>query len=77
MGPRRVFVDGDEWEVWEVRPGVPLGGPLFPLRKEMATGWLAVRRPGEMRRIAPIPPRWEDWADAQLVVAVRRAKLVR
>src|SRR5688572_20429788 len=36
-------------------------------------GWLAFESPTERRRLAPIPPGWEDATDAELAVMCERA----
>ena len=76
MAIREVRVDGVTWSVWEVHPGTKDGTVLFPMRPEFAGGWLAVARPGEKRRIVPIPDGWESWSDEVLAAAVRQAPRV-
>lgn len=76
MAERQVTVEGIRWTVWEVLPGSAAGSVVFPLRADLANGWLAIARPGEKRRIAPIPEGWREWSDEALAEAVRRAARV-
>ena len=42
----------------------------------MQEGWLAIRSDAERRRVAPIPPGWDELDDAQLLALVEGAKNV-
>lgn len=46
------------------------------LSPAMQDGWLAIRSDTERRRIAPIPPGWDQLDDAALIALVRRAESV-
>lgn len=86
----RAFRDstGVEWRVWEVFPSKtsPLTSAESASRTSLmgsafANGWLCFESPSEKRRLAPIPPGWEDSGPRQMeelwktatVVAPRRS----
>ena len=75
----REFVgdDGQEWQVWETRPGnsiVPNASPsaLLPLgevprfSEKRAGGWLTFTAADDRRRLSPIPDDWETADDISL-----------
>ena len=77
----REFKDtkGVEWLVWDVFPSAGAGeqrisdpGAAFPHR-ELADGWLCFESGSEKRRVAPIPPGWEQFTPAQLESLCRSA----
>lgn len=65
----RIFLDseGMEWTVWDVHPTERAGMPQVTER--LRAGWLALQNLDVgRRRVAPIPPGWQEWTDAQLRV---------
>lgn len=42
----------------------------------MIQGWLAIRSDTERRRVAPIPPGWDEFDDARLLALVQGAESV-
>ncbi len=83
--PCRTFTDpnGREWNVWAVHPHL-LGGRGGRHRslvdEELAEGWLAFEAagaPAEKRRLAPVPPEWEQFPPPMLIELWERATAVR
>ncbi|HET7233308.1 MAG TPA: hypothetical protein VFJ16_25070 [Longimicrobium sp.] len=70
--------DGTTWQAWEVIPGQGTrraDGALLP--DEYRSGWLCFSNGAERRRLAPLPARWKERADAELDVLRRAATPVR
>lgn len=72
----RRFTDtsGTEWRVWQVSPtsvGVHRGAETLERLSLQGTpfadGWLCFESDVEKRRLAPIPPGWEDAGLGQLL----------
>ena len=72
--------DGTTWSVWEVIPG-----QISELRSRygshlpgnLADGWLCFDCGTEKRRLAPLPPDWQDRAEEDLWFWCRAAVPVR
>ena len=74
--PHRMFLDdeGTEWTVWDVHPTMRKGIPQVTER--LRAGWLALQNSDVgRRRVAPIPPGWQEWTDAQLRVLLDNSEL--
>lgn len=71
--PTRQFSDahGVPWRVWSTKPAS--GATLSP---DFKGGWLTFESAAELRRLAPIPPDWEDVSAARLDLMCRAARLV-
>jgi hypothetical protein len=70
---RRFRVDDDvEWTVFEVIPTQSL-----PLSGALSDGWLCFERGDEVRRLTPIPPKWETASASALAAMLAQAKAVR
>jgi len=66
---RQFQVDDDKpWTVFEVIPR-----PSFPVASAFRSGWLAFERGDEVRRLAPIPPDWENASESALAQMLERA----
>jgi hypothetical protein len=67
--PIRDFVDsaGVHWQVWSTVPA--MGGVAGGFRQ----GWLTFSSPSERRRLAPIPPNWENAGEPELRAFVKQA----
>ena len=50
--------------------------PRLRLSPAMMGGWLAIRSDTERRRVAPIPPGWDQFDDAHLLLLVQGAESV-
>lgn len=74
----REFKDaaGRTWTVWEVRP-IPGPGRRAAVQAEFECGWLTCETTDEKRRVAPIPPAWEELPDDALERLCARGSLVR
>ena len=75
MTHREFFLQGERWEVWEVRPGER--GEPREVRPELAAGWLAFGSSTENRRLAPIPPGWTELPSEALGELCEKAAFVR
>jgi hypothetical protein len=78
--PLRSFTDDNDvtWQVWDVRPSqpdlierrrraeTPPAGPERRATPGLVTGWLAFESENARRRLAPIPPGWEEASLEQL-----------
>lgn len=72
---------GIRWQVFEVRPTLLPPRPSATgggerIRPAFLDGWLAFRSDTERRRVVPIPDRWDDLADEELVSLCARAERV-
>jgi hypothetical protein len=56
---------GRQWTVFAVHPSAPRGHSV--LREGYADGWLSFDAGDETRRVAPIPPGWEQLSDSALL----------
>ena len=72
MGYRRVTIENEVWDVWDVRPELRSGS----LGKELENGWLCFQCGQARRRLYPIPQRWQDWADEELATLFEQARPV-
>jgi hypothetical protein len=70
----REFVDsnGVAWRVWGT---VPSGSSMRVSR--FGDGWLTFECATSLRRLAPMPPKWELASDARLELMCRAASEVR
>ena len=70
--PYREFVDSANvhWKVWET---VPLNGKV--LSKGYENGWLTFDSGQELRRLGPVPDKWEDLPDAKLRSLLKEATI--
>lgn len=68
--PVRDFIDaaGVRWQVWETRPTT--GATALP---GYETGWLTFEAGAQLRRLAPIPARWEQLPERELERLCHRA----
>jgi hypothetical protein len=71
---RAILVDDQVWTVREVT--LPSAAAALAERKGAATNWLSLTSYVEKRRIAPIPPGWQEWSDDELAEAVQRAEVM-
>jgi hypothetical protein len=64
------FLDSAEmlWRVWAT---YPTAGKM--LSSGFEKGWLTFESKSERRRLAPIPPHWEDLSDAGLRALLKEA----
>lgn len=72
--------DGTTWSVWEVVPGRVSEFPSRAgshLPREMADGWLCFDCGAHKRRLAPLPPEWDERPDEELWSWCRAAQPVR
>jgi hypothetical protein len=70
----RVFYrHGRRWEVWEVHPREGRRS----VDPELIEGWLTFESMLEKRRLAPIPPEWEELDDEALAALCESAVFVR
>jgi hypothetical protein len=67
-------IHDDEDGVWVVFSTQPRSGAN--VRPEYADGWLSFHRGTERRRLAPIPPGWDEAPDDQVRTWLRDAALV-
>ena len=58
--------DGTVWNVWNVVPTVARESNTLTLASGMAEGWLCFESAAAKRRLAPIPPGWDEWSDEEL-----------
>jgi hypothetical protein len=67
---KRNCIDSSDtiWEVFEVYPGTErrTADRVPPAFRD---GWLCFQSFTERRRLAPIPPGWDEWDDAALMAA--------
>lgn len=75
MAHREFFVQGQRWEVFEVRPGQR--GEPRSVRPELSGGWLTFESAMEKRRLAPIPDDWEQLPAETLAQLCEEAAFVR
>ncbi len=64
--------EGRSWRVWHTRPR--LADVLSRLPLDWKGGWLTFECEGEKRRLAPVPPGWEDFSPARLDLLRRMAE---
>lgn len=64
--------EGKSWRVWHTRPR--LADALSKLPLDWKNGWLTFECEGDKRRLAPVPPGWEDFSSARLDLLRRMAK---
>jgi hypothetical protein len=89
--PLRSFTDDNDvtWQVWDVRPSQPDLIERRKIRAEppsgaeerragagLATGWLAFESEHTRRRLAPIPPEWQDASEEQLRAWCAEARIL-
>ncbi len=72
---RVFFLEGERWEVWEVRLG--RRGERRTVSPQLTGGWLAFESSTEKRRLAPIPERWEELPVETLASLCQGAVFVR
>lgn len=67
----REFTDegGRPWRAWDT----------YPQKRELVSpgmegGWLSFEGEDEKRRLAPVPPGWEEGTDAELRLLLRTAR---
>jgi hypothetical protein len=72
---RVFFLEGERWEVWEVRLGE--GGEQRTVSPHLTGGWLTFESSAEKRRLAPIPERWEELSAETLAGMCKGAVYVR
>ena len=73
----RTFRDakGVEWQVWTVTPRIERASNALSeyVAPELRNGWLAFRSESEVRRLAPVDPRWETMPEESLRDLLERA----
>jgi hypothetical protein len=77
----RVLTDtaGSSWQVWSVFPMGQRSAPVLTVAPQYASGWLAFERVGpaegtaEKRRLAPIPERWVEASESELLALLAQA----
>lgn len=62
------------WSVFEVHPSVSADRPS--VRERFRNGWLAFDSGTETRRLAPIPDKWRELSDIELLDVLSRAEPV-
>jgi len=77
----RSFTDstGLEWTVFEVKKAADGAGPdsrWTYLPEQFGRGWLCFESDVSKRRLTPVPPRWRDYSDRELVGLLDRAQPV-
>lgn len=67
----REFTDGDgtQWRAWDTYPGSAAN-----VRPGFEGGWLGFESGDERRRLAPVPPSWEEASDDELREMLSRAQ---
>jgi hypothetical protein len=73
MAHRKVLLDNEAWDVWDVRPQARLGA----VGHGMENGWLCFQSGTRRRRLAPIPEDWQELDERRLHDLFMRAKEVR
>jgi hypothetical protein len=63
-------VDGRDWTVMPIREG-DRWDPEIEMRRR---DWLGCVTGDDRRYISPVPARWEQWSDAELASAIRKAR---
>jgi hypothetical protein len=58
------------------RRGLADTGPRVKIPENLVGGWLAFEGAGERRRLSPIPARWEQASDAELIALLAKAAVV-
>lgn len=71
--PTRQFRDarGVHWRVWSTKPA-----NVATLTPDFKGGWLTFESAAELRRLAPIPPDWEEVSSNRLDLMCRAARVV-
>ncbi|HJU66756.1 MAG TPA: hypothetical protein VJ650_00815 [Gemmatimonadaceae bacterium] len=64
--------EGKQWRVWHTKPR--LAEVLSSLPPDWKDGWLTFECEGDKRRLAPVPPGWEDFSAARLDLLRRIAE---
>jgi hypothetical protein len=64
--------DGRDWRVFAVFPSSRRGRPV--VRDTFAAGWLSFDSDDETRRLAPIPEKWGDLPDEEILKLCERAE---
>ena len=74
----RTFADstGTEWTVYEVKRQGEAAERRSYLPDEFGDGWLCFESDFTKRRLTPIPVRWREFSDTQLVGLLDRAQAV-
>ena len=67
----REFTDGGgtQWRAWDTYPGSAAN-----VRPGFESGWLGFESEDERRRLAPVPPSWEEASDDELREMLARAQ---
>ena len=70
---------GLEWTVFEVKKAADAsgsGGRWTYLPEQFGKGWLCFESDVSKRRLTPVPPRWRDYSDRELLGLLDRAQPV-
>jgi hypothetical protein len=67
MPHRKLKVQNEEWDVWDVRPDVR------PHRLVTLDGWLCFQHGQERKRLHPIPEGWDRVSEGELTDLFERA----
>jgi hypothetical protein len=74
----RIVVDasGTEWTVFEVKRGTSPKDRMSYLPERFGDGWLCFESSLGKRRLTPIPARWREFGDDEMVRLLERATAV-
>lgn len=74
----RTFADstGTEWTVYEVKRQGAASERWSYLPDEFGDGWLCFESDYTKRRLTPVPARWREFSDTQLVGLLGKANAV-
>ncbi|CAN5790325.1 hypothetical protein BH20GEM3_BH20GEM3_12870 [soil metagenome] len=62
-----VAPDGDEWQVWNVKPSLSGRGTHVDLSPSLESGWLCFQSESERRRLVPVPEGWYELPEGELI----------
>lgn len=74
----REFTDltGTAWQVWDVVPSSTRRWQSGLYAEGLENGWLCFECGEEKRRLVPVPHRWADCPDSELMAYLARAEVV-
>jgi hypothetical protein len=76
--PHRRIVDREEqvWDVWEVRT-IAVSPRRILVQPDLQQGWLAFQCGEQRRRLAPLPPGWDEMSDRALLGLMDQANEIK